>query len=373
MRIGIDCRLGGLAHAGIGRYCEQLVAHLTQLSSDHTWVLFFYNQDQISQSQIFSKLHSLPNVEIRMLPVRHYTLAEQTIVPFHFYQARLDLLHVPHFNIPIAYRKPFVVTIHDLLWHHYQGTKVTTLSPVIYWIKYIGYLLIAKHAIFFAKKIFVPANTVKSDIQNRFSIPDEKIVVTYEGVDTSHLTAKGDKTALDIKSPYILYVGSLYPHKNVGVVLKALKQLPHLKLCIAGSRTVFQDTLKTQAKELGVNNQIIFTGFVSDQELGMLYKNALALIQPSFSEGFGLTGIEAMALGTPVIASDIPIFTELYSTYALLFDPHKVEALVAAIKNLQSKNKQEIEQITQKAQKYAQKFDWKKMAEQTIREYPTYA
>jgi len=370
MRIGIDCRLGGLAHAGIGRYCEQLVAHLTQLGSKHTWVLFFYNQDQISQSQIFSKLHTLPNVEIRMLPVRHYTLAEQIIVPYHFYKAQLDLLHVPHFNIPIAYRKPFVVTIHDLLWHHYQGTKVTTLSPLIYWLKYVGYLLVVKHAIVFSKKIFVPAHTVKQDIQARFAIPDKKIVVTYEGVDTAHLETKQANRSPKIPSPYILYVGSLYPHKNLEVVLKALKNLPKLRLCIAGSRNVFQEALKTRARELGVSKQITFTGFVSDQELGQLYKQALALIQPSLSEGFGLTGIEAMALGTPVIASDIPIFKELYANNAQLFDPHNPDALVTTINNLQSKSKQEILDITTSAKKYALKFNWKKMAKQTIEAYP---
>lgn len=387
MRIGIDCRLGGLTHAGIGRYCEQLVYNVVQLNSPHTWVLFFFDSQQIKSSEYFTQIAQAQNVEIRFTPIKHYTLAEQCILPLHFYREKLDLLHVPHFNVPLAYRKPFVVTIHDLLWHQYLGTKVTTLPTMFYWIKYLGYLTISKQAISGSRKIFVPTQTVKKDVVGKFIKSKNKIIVTHEGVDVHKLTvvattsSKNTQNTNDVTvapilrqlqknhKKYLLYVGSLYPHKNIQVVLRALKEFPDLNLCIVGSRSVFQDVVKKQVTELKIPSQVFFAGFQPDRALGILYTHALAVVQPSLSEGFGLTGIEAMAMNTPVLASDIPIFRELYKDHAQLFDPHSVSALVSTIKKIQTMNKEEVNLMTKKAKEYVSRFNWKKMAQETLLGY----
>lgn len=389
MRIGIDCRLGGLAHAGIGRYCEQLVYHLVQgdfsngdfSNSDATqhhnitWVLFFYSQSQIDQSSLFRKIVLSPRVEVIFTAVRHYTIAEQVFMPLHFYRAQLDLLHVPHFNVPVLYRKPFVVTIHDLLWHHYQGTSVTTLPKAIYWLKYLGYRFISTQAISRAQRIFVPAKTVAADLESTLGVSQKRITVTYEGVDrdslkTVHTT--NSETTVDpslLKKKYLIFVGSLYPHKNIKIVLEALQQHIDISLIIVGSRNVFQDSVKEQVKAMGLSQRVHFLGFVPDSALSVLYKHALALIQPSFSEGFGLTGIEAMSVGTPVIASNIEVFKELYGKSALFFDPFSVQDLSDAISKLTHLNSEKRAQFIKAGQKHVDQFDWNTMARTTFVNY----
>src|SRR5690606_36980147 len=131
MRIGIDCRLGGSRHAGIGRYIENLLLRLPSLDSETTWVYFYHDEGQ--KQAWLSRLATVTNVEWVKAPVRHYTLSEQVKMPRYFSAANLDLLHVPHFNIPVLYPGRLVITIHDLLWHEYYGTQVTTLPSWQYW------------------------------------------------------------------------------------------------------------------------------------------------------------------------------------------------------------------------------------------------
>jgi glycosyltransferase involved in cell wall biosynthesis len=376
MRIGIDCRLGGLAHAGIGRYCEQLVFHLVA-KSQHTqnicWVLFFFDQAQIDASELFSSVIKNQHVEIVFAPIRHYTVAEQLKMHQIFRSAKLDLLHVPHFNVPILYSRPYVVTIHDLLWHEYQGVRVTTLPKWLYWIKYIGYRFISAVAIKRAKAILVPAETVKSEILKRFAVAENKIYVTYEGVDTKALSAnkKPYQTVAisQIPKPFLLYVGSLYPHKNIQVVLQVLASEPDVHLALVGSRNIFQDQVKKQVESLGISDQVHFLGYVPDRNLGELFQQASALVQPSLSEGFGLTGIEAMSMNCPVLASNIPIFREIYGDAAILFDPHSPESLKQGLETLRSLSTKERQNLIKKGQNQINKYDWQKMAAQTYSVY----
>ena len=149
MRIGIDARLAGSAHGGIGRYIEELLRFLT-LSEEHRWVVFLHHKGQLPW------LESCKDVEIVYAPIRHYTLQEQLAMPRIFSDAKLDLLHVPHFNIPLMYQGRFVVTIHDLLWHERRDRNATTLSPFMHILKYHVYKFVAETAIRRAEKVLVP-------------------------------------------------------------------------------------------------------------------------------------------------------------------------------------------------------------------------
>src|SRR3989344_9098948 len=154
MRIGIDARLYGLKHAGIGRYIMHLVEELQQLDTTNKYVLFL-------RSDNYSTL-KLPARWTKVIAdIRHYTLAEQTTMPQIIRSAKVDLMHFPHFNVPLLYRGPFIVTIHDLLWHDFKGLKVTTLNPVMYLIKYGGYRLIVNSALDRSRHILVPSFWVK--------------------------------------------------------------------------------------------------------------------------------------------------------------------------------------------------------------------
>lgn len=357
MRIGIDCRLSGNAHAGIGRYIENLIVRLPQLAPDITWVFFFYDQAQVPTFATKSE-----NLELRFAPIKHYSLAEQLSLPSYFNEAQLDLLHIPHFNVPLTYQGKLVITIHDLLWHEYKGLLVTTLNPLAYWVKYAAYRFITTHAIAQALTIFVPSETVKQTLLRYYPSTHSKITVTTEGV-------SGDfkpTSQTPLLNHELVYVGSLYPHKNVEVVLKALTQLPAWKLHLVGSRTVFQDRIKKRVRDLQLDSQVVFHGPLSDQALTTLLHHSTALIQPSLSEGFGLTGVEAMSAGVPVIASDIPVFREIYQDGALYFNPHHDPELVSLLKNLTSAT---LATIGKKGGRVSARYSWDVMAKRTLAAY----
>lgn len=373
--IGIDCRLAGAKNAGIGRYIENMVLELIKLktlpATNHNqfnshkkilWKLFFHDKQQTNA--VFKNATAKDNFKLIYCPVRHYTVAEQIIMPKVFNQEKLDLLHVPHFNIPLLYQGKLVVTIHDLLWHERGGLGATTLKPLQYHIKYKAYRLTTDLAVKKAQKIFVPAKTVANSIQNFYPNYQPKVVVTYEGVGEAFAKSKL-KIKQTNQEKKLVYTGSLYPHKNIAIVLKALQALPDYQLVLVGARNIFVEQTAKLVKQLKLEKQVSFAGYLDDQQLIQLYLGADALVQPSLSEGFGLTGVEAMAVGLPVICSDIAIFHEIYQEKALFFNPHNSTSLIATIKKLTSLPNNFSQQLI----KFSQQYQWQTMAKVICQHY----
>ena len=371
-RIGVDARLAGKQHAGIGRYIENLLVTLAEIQAKNIeWFFFFYDRQQADEfQQILTKHHHITFV---YAPIRHYSLAEQIQWPKILKEYRLDLLHVPHFNIPIFYSGKIVVTIHDLLWHQQIGPAATTLSGWKYYLKYLAYRLVTNQAVRRAAKIFVPAQTVKKTALTYYPQAEEKIVVTKEGIapvfkkTLQALQQNPDEAINRQRINQLIYVGSLYPHKNIEIVLKALPKLPNITLKIVCSRNVFFERTQKLVQQLNLSQQVIFTGYLNDDELVKEINHSLALVQPSKSEGFGLTGIEAMACGTPVIASDIPIFSEIYAQIPYYFHPEKVDDFIQAFLKLQQR-KDYANKIKMGYQQAGQ-YDWQQMTQLIFKEY----
>lgn len=358
--IGIDCRLSGDRHAGIGRYVEELVRFVTQDNSID-WVLFFHEPHQLPW------LEEKSNVKVVIAPIRHYTIAEQLHMPAIFSKEKLDLLHIPHFNIPLLYSGPMVVTIHDLLWHEQQGAHVTTLSPLTYALKYQAYKYVASKAITKATALIVPSQTVKDTLVRLEQADPNKINVTYEGVDEKWFKEGSQpKVERETKQKKLFYTGSLYPHKNVMLIVQALRKLPEYTLHISSSRNIFVDEFLKQVEKLQMKDRVIHLGRLSDEQLRQQYKTATAFVQPSLSEGFGLPALEAMAAGLPVLASDIPIFNEIYKDSFIPFDPHSAESFLSAVHTLETGN---TNILTTKATSLAKEYSWKKMGEQSLTIY----
>lgn len=362
VRIGIDCRLAGKQHAGIGRYIENLVQRLEQ-HPGITWVLFFYNQQQATE--VLPNKQQRADKELRFVAIQHYSLQEQIQLPAIFAAAKLDLLHVPHFNVPLLYQGDFILTIHDLLWHERKGLEVTTLPWWQYGLKYLAYRFVASKAIHKAKAIIVPSKTIEKTLTSYYPAVTSKVTVITEGANKLFLNHSNKATAAN-KRKNLLYVGSLYPHKNIGLVFKALEKLPEYHLDIVCARSVFRDSIERNVHESTIEKQVAFLGFVNDSELRRLYQKASALIQPSLSEGFGLTGIEAMAVGTPVLASNIPIFKEIYADAAIYFDPQSTKSFIQAVRKLEGSSRNI---LVQRGKKQAKQYSWDKMVEQTVQLY----
>lgn len=368
MKIGIDARFWGLEHAGIGRYVIELINSLARLDRKSNYTLFIRKKHRYS--------FNLPkNFSTVSADINHYTLEEQWLLSEIFTKQELDLLHVPHFNVPILYKRAFIVTIHDLLWHDVQGLSVTTLNPLTYLVKYLGYKATVSHALRKARAILVPSQQIKNKLVKDHHVSQNKIAITYEAPSQVFYKGKKDKSLLQkygLTKPFIIYTGSAYPHKNIPAAGKAVKILndrgTKLTLAVASARSVFLNKLRRQLKKDKADKSTVFLGFIPDEKLASLYQQALALVQPSISEGFGLTGLEAMAAGLPVIASNLSVFKEIYGDQALYADPESPQDIANKItKLLTTKNLRA--DLSSQGKKQAAKYSWQKLSQQTLAVY----
>lgn len=367
MKIGIDARLYGLKHAGIGRYTQNLIGELAKIDKKNEYTLFVTNPKDIDQ---------LPNnFKLIKANIRHYTFAEQTKFLSLLNSQKLDFVHFTHFNVPIFYSKPFMVTIHDLLWHKKIGGNVTTLSPIIYALKYLGYRATVRNAVFRSKKIITPTYVVSKSIQKHFKLSDKKFVVTHEAADQIFSTKPPVSfvdqviTKFGLVNPYIIYTGSLYPHKNVDTLIQSLKYLPaNLNLVIVSSRNIFTTKTEDFARSKGLSSRVKFLGYQTDKTLVALYQKAEALVLPSLSEGFGLTGLEAMTAGLPVVCSQHSVLTEIYGEAPIYSDTTNPERLAESINSI-FKNKKLANIHKNLGFEEAKKYSWKKMATKTLGVY----
>ncbi|MCX6792963.1 MAG: glycosyltransferase family 1 protein [Candidatus Falkowbacteria bacterium] len=384
-RIGIDARFYGPLGKGLGRYTQEVVDNVLRIDQLNEYVIFLgkenFDELEIKQS----------NVKKVLADVRWYGLAEQFVMPFLIARERLDLMHFPHFNVPVFCPTKFVVTIHDLILTKFPTMRATTLGPVLYFVKNLFYRIIISHAAWRAKKIIAISEFTKQDIIEQFKVKAEKIVVTYEGAanlargNDSLFAAKldPDETLSDyqIDEPYLLYVGNAYPHKNLESLIKVFKdihaQQKEIKLVLVGRDDYFYSRLKDYAKDLGlwssVDNEtfktpVIFPGYVPDQKLEILFKRALAYVFPSKYEGFGLPPLEAMSRACPVVSSDKTSLPEILGTAALYFDPYDEKDMTNKILKI---IKDDIlrEDLIAKGLEQVKKYDWWECANKTKEVY----
>jgi glycosyltransferase involved in cell wall biosynthesis len=185
-------------------------------------------------------------------------------------------------------------------------------------------------------------------------------------------------------SRYFFYTGNAYPHKNLPRLIEAVTLLnkqslasqspgkngaEEIHLKIASSRNIFTERLKKVIKRLGAEKYVELLGFVPDSQMPDLYKNSLALTFPSLSEGFGLPGVEAMEAGTLVLASDIPVFREIYGNAAIYFNPLDFTSIEKSMRNILEMEEGERKEKIAYAQKFAKRYSAAKMAKETLKIY----
>lgn len=370
MKIGIDARLFGpkWGGGGIGRYVEELISELQTLANDHRFVIFL-KKENFEACQINN--HRFTKI---LADVHWYTLKEQLIMPQLIRQAGLDLIHYPHWNVPIRCRTPFVVTIHDLiLLDDPNSAKATTRGPLQLAIKRFGHTLVLRHAISKSRQIIVPSVFVRASILQHFpSVNPAKISIIPEGVRTTTVTEEKIKE-LPVTPPYFLYVGSAYPHKNLESLLHAfsffVKKHPEIKLVLVGKDDVFYQRLRQELEEIDiVKEAVVFTGFVPDEILANLYAHASLFLFPSCQEGFGLPPLEAMAYGLPVAAARSACLPEVLKNAVLYFNPHDIEEMVAVMEKILNDSQLRTTMIA-KGLKRAEEFSWRRQAETTLNTY----
>jgi glycosyltransferase involved in cell wall biosynthesis len=370
MKIVIDARLYGLENAGLGRYVMNLVEKLKTSDTNNTYYILL--RKKYYDSLIF------PNNWKKVLAdYHHYSFKEQILLPIMLYWLHPDLVHFPHFNVPILYFGKFVVTIHDLIMHRFKDEATTTLPKYLYVIRRLGYTLGFWTAINRSSNIIVPTNEVKKEVQIYYpKIDDNKIVCTYEGgpdIVSTNIKAEEIKKKYDISKPYFIYYGNAYPHKNLRLLAEGIKTInkanENVELFISTPRNVFADRLIKLIEEIGIKKYVKFPGFVSDEEISALLKGSVGFAYPTLMEGFGLQGLEALSIGTLVLVSDIPVFREVYKDKVIYFDPNDVESLVWAMKKAIAMKENERNIWITQGKEYVKNYSWDKMAKETLAVY----
>lgn len=359
MRIGIDCRIFGANFTGIGRYNYELTKNIISLNSrlahPHELMLFFNSPE-------FQKFKTSKYVKKIRVDAGHYSLAEQIKFLKYLYSENLDLVHFPHFNLPILYRRPYIVTIHDLILSLFPGRKMTKLHHRL------GYHLVIKNATKTAKKVIAISQHTKKDLMKLLKVPAKKIEVIYNGLSESFDRAGATRQR---RIPFLLYTGVWSVHKNLPRLIEAFhllkkeKKLP-LKLVITGKYEPKYSKIKEAVKKLKLEKEVIFTGLVPEKELIKLYQTAEIFVFPSLYEGFGLPPLEAMKCGTPVVASNASSIPEICGkSNAVFFDPYDVKDIADKIYKVY-KNKALQKRLIARGLDHAEKFSWKVTAEKTF-------
>ena len=373
MKILIDARMFGLEHSGIGRYLINLVEELKKLRTEKQFVILL-------RKKYFDELNLPRNWKKVLADFGHYGFEEQFKLPYIISKLKPDLVHFPHFNIPFLWKGNFVVTIHDMTIHK-QGIDATSLSLPLYFFKRILYNLIFQTAVFRSKKIITPSKTIKIEVTNYYKINPSKVVVIYEGFNLPYVTdgvGLRDFEILNkfklVKNNFFFYVGKAYPHKNLRRAIQAICDINKYKgkpvqFVIAGSRDVFMYRLEKFVKESKTSDFVRFLGFVSDDELKVLYKYSLGFVYPSLSEGFGLQGLEAIASGSVLLCSDIPVFREIYKKYAFYFNPLDLSSISSTIYFVMNMRQKDRSNYITKSQEYIKRYSWQRMTKETFRVY----
>lgn len=357
MRIGIDVRLWN--QTGVGRYIRNLVQNLQTIDKKNEYVLFARSEDS-GNIKILN-----PKFRIVRADIKWHSIAEQITLPKKINKENLDVVHFPYYSVPISYKKPFIVTIHDLIPLHFQTGKASTLPFPLYKIKFLLYKIVVSRAAKNAKKIIAPSNFSKKEIVSLLKVRDLKVAVIYEGTDK----VLADSVQTEGQKDHFLYIGNAYPHKNLELLIEVFSELPDLKLILVGKEDYFYKRLKRKAEKLNLGN-LKFHGFASDLELQSLYRNAKALIIPSFIEGFGLPALEAMSNRCIVLASNIKTLREICGDAAIYFNPRDKNDLKEKIIRLLSSSS---EDFVEKGIKRASEFSWKKATEETLKIYESSA
>jgi len=361
-KLVLDCRYWGPSHTGLGRYTQSLVLALHQLKPA-------YDIHLIVPPHAKRKVYKqVPRFKLITATARPYSLYEQIEIPKLLRQVKPDLTHFLHFNVPLSYSGPFVVTIHDLIKQHSAGLKTTTRSIFTYPLKRLGYHLSVKHAIHHSQAVLTPSNWVKQDIKQFYSVKPSQIFITPEAAAQPYLSSLTQSKRKPPRYPYLIYVGNAYPHKNLIQLIKAVQKTSY-KLVIVTGRDVFYYRLRQQIRQLKVQSVVKLKGFTSDADLKVLYRHSQAFITASLFEGFGLPGLEAMASKTLVLASKRASLPEVYGQAAIYFNPDDINDILRAINKLQALTPQQRQARINRGFKHVKTFSWQQTAQKTLKVY----
>lgn len=352
MHIVIDARI---INSSTGRYVERLLHYLQKIDDTNRYTILVPSRDR----GYFKP--SKKNFSVMAADFKNYSFEEQTKFKSFLDKLAPDLVHFCMPQQPVLYKGAHVTTVHDLtLLNTYNSDK----NWFVFHAKQLVGKFVFKHIGRTSKHIIVPSNYVKNEYVKFANIPKTKVTVTYEGADTTEIKlAPFDHPFKE----YVLYVGQQSDYKNIRRLGEAhhelLKSHPNLWLVLVGKKSAAHLQNEAYFTEKGYQN-VLFTGFVPDDQLAWLYAKCNAYVFPSLTEGFGLPGLEAMGYGAPVVSSNATCLPEVYGDAAHYFDPTNVDEMVRSIDEILT-NKTLRNELIDKGYVQVKKYSWQQMAEQT--------
>ena len=310
--------------------------------------------------------HFLP---VDVVHTRRYQLGLEAYLLLRRLSAFRDVVHFPnqHFGrYALWARFPFIITVHDLERMYFPFGNESPIERVGLKLDALG--------IRRARRIIAVSESTKADLIRYTGISQDRITVIPNGVNHRVFRPNGSKPA---EFPYLLYVGSERPRKNLSRLLAAFAQLKRsgkfhnlkmVKIGSAGRSTTFREATVEAVKGLGLDGDVIFTQHLTDQQLSAYYSSAIALVYPSLYEGFGLPILEAMACGCPVITSNLSSLPEVAGDIALLVAPNNIEGLYKAMVRVVADTDLR-RQLIARGLKHSHKFSWAQTAAATLEVY----
>lgn len=378
MRIGIDARF--LTHpqpGGFKTYITNLVVALADMDDENQYTLY------TDRSAVFDATALGPNFTTKVvpgtLPIIGMPWREQIGLAYQANRDKLDLLHSPSLTAPLCLFCPSVVTIHDMIWYMHGNRNKGGHTQARRWGMELYYRLITEISAKRAAAMITVSDHAKQTIVLHLKVPPERVFVTHEAA-SPIFRRVDDENALylvrrqhEIHSDYILAIGSADPRKNMSTLLEAYALLPDsvqacYQLVIVLTHVNLASELTRRVKELGLASFVRFVSRVTDEELVLLYSDAKLFVFPSLYEGFGLPPLEAMACGTPVVASDRSSIPEIVGDAALTVAPENAPQMAATmVRALKDDDLRAM--LVRRGYERAMRFSWRRCAKETIEVY----
>jgi glycosyltransferase involved in cell wall biosynthesis len=372
MRIAIDGIPLAEPKTGIGHYTFELARGLAALAPEHDFELVAHVPIQTEIDAAFDADRPLPaNLRAVHAPVNSLSRRWWTIgLPLYVQRRGVILFHGTNYKIPLWNRCRTIVTIHDLSLLLHSHTHQEEL------VRRARLRLPATARM--ASKIITDSESVKREICEHLRIRPEKIAVVplaprraFRPV--AEAEAASARRRLGVEDDFLLFVGTVEPRKNLLTLVRAFDELTRRtslrpQLVIAGKKGWLTEELYALVEQSGLSPRILFTGYISDEDLAALYSSCRVCAYPSLYEGFGLPPLEAMSCGAPVITSRIPVIMETVGDAARLVEPTDVRELADCIHGLLT-SEAERRRLSAEGIAHASRFTWERTARLTLDVY----
>ena len=360
IKIGVDGNEANVEkRVGVSVYALNLLKYFSRVVNQETqfnvYLKSFPLNDLPEENEFF---------KYKIIPGKF--LWSQIALPLFLYQHKnIDVYFSPAHYLPRFCPVPQVVTIHDVAYLYYpEDFTKKDLWQLKNWTNF---------SINQAKRIIAVSKTTKKDILKNYPIDEEKVSVVYNGYEKKDQISKikDQNYSLKIKNkePFILFVGTIQPRKNLETLIDAFDKFVQtnndFKLVIAGKKGWLYENIFEKVKTMKLEDKIVFTDHVSDQELIWFYKNAFCLVLPSLYEGFGIPVLEAMNFDCPIIASFSSSLPEIGADACLYFDPKNPDDLLEKLKSLKE-NKELRKELISKGRQRIKDFSWEKCGKETL-------